>query len=100
MMSAKGYCDDLTEGKFSFPVIHSIRNSPDGNSELLNILKQHTEDVRLKAQAVWYMQSETDSFEYTKQKVRSLHTEARSILSKTGPHNEGFEQIMTKLTMS
>ncbi|KAL9582023.1 MAG: hypothetical protein Q9212_003539 [Teloschistes hypoglaucus] len=100
MMSSKGYCDDLTEGKFSFPVIHSIRNSPDGNSELLNILKQHTEDVRLKAQAVWYMQSETDSFEYTKQKVRSLHTEARSIISKTGPHNQSFEQIMTKLALS
>ncbi|KAL8662634.1 MAG: hypothetical protein Q9202_004592 [Teloschistes flavicans] len=98
MMSAKGYCDDLTEGKFSFPVIHSIRNSADGNSELVNILKQHTEDIRLKAQAVWYMQSETDSFEYTKQKLKSLHAEARTTLSRTGPYNEAFEQVMTKLT--
>ncbi|KAL8967958.1 MAG: hypothetical protein Q9183_002688, partial [Haloplaca sp. 2 TL-2023] len=79
MMSTKGYCDDLTEGKFSFPVVHSIRNSPDGNNELLNILKQHTEDNRLKAQAVWYMQSETDSFEYTKAKLRSLQAEARRL---------------------
>ena len=98
MMSTKGYCDDLTEGKFSFPVVHSIRNSPDGNNELLNILKQHTEDNRLKAQAVWYMQSETDSFEYTKAKLRSLQAEARSTLLNTGAHNEQFEQILSKLS--
>lgn len=97
MTSAKGYCDDLTEGKFSFPVVHSIRNSLDSNNEILNILKQHTEDVGLKAQAVWYMQSQTDSFEYTKEKLRTLHAEARTKLAATGPHNELFEQILSKL---
>lgn len=25
---SKSYCEDLTEGKFSFPVIHSIRTNP------------------------------------------------------------------------
>ncbi|KAL8730352.1 MAG: hypothetical protein Q9166_004117 [cf. Caloplaca sp. 2 TL-2023] len=97
MTSAKGYCDDLTEGKFSFPVVHSIRNSPDGNNELLNILKQRTEDVRLKAQAVWYMQTETDSFEYTSGKLRELHAIARARLAAVGPPNEPFEQILVKL---
>ncbi|KAL8815830.1 MAG: hypothetical protein Q9223_005078 [Gallowayella weberi] len=98
MASTKGYCDDLTEGKFSFPVVHSIRNSPDGNNELLNILKQRTEDVRLKAQAVWYMQTETDSFEYTKGKLRELLAIARSRLAVVGPSNTAFEQIMGKLS--
>ncbi|KAL8659052.1 MAG: hypothetical protein Q9226_000633 [Calogaya cf. arnoldii] len=97
MAAAKGYCDDLTEGKFSFPVVHSIRNSADGNNELLNILKQHTEDVSLKAQAVWYMQTETDSFEYTKGKLRGLHAVARTKLVAAGPSNEAFEQILVKL---
>ncbi|KAL8838593.1 MAG: hypothetical protein Q9176_004990 [Flavoplaca citrina] len=97
MTSAKGYCDDLTEGKFSFPVIHSIRNSADGNNELLNILKQHTEDVKLKAQAVWYMQTETDSFEYTKGKLQGLHAVARARLVAIGPSNDAFEQILVKL---
>ncbi|KAI4235735.1 MAG: hypothetical protein LQ349_002966 [Xanthoria aureola] len=97
MTSAKGYCDDLTEGKFSFPVVHSIRNSADGNNELLNILKQHTADVHLKAQAVWYMQTETDSFEYTKAKLRGLHAVARTKLVAAGPPNEAFEQILVKL---
>ncbi|KAL8994072.1 MAG: hypothetical protein Q9169_005862 [Polycauliona sp. 2 TL-2023] len=97
MTSAKGYCDDLTEGKFSFPVVHSIRNSADGNNELLNILKQHTEDVHLKAQAVWYMQTETESFEYTKAKLRSLHAVARTRLAAAGPPNEAFEHILATL---
>ncbi|KAI4275829.1 MAG: hypothetical protein L6R38_005794 [Xanthoria sp. 2 TBL-2021] len=97
MASAKGYCDDLTEGKFSFPVVHSIRSSADGNNELLNILKQHTDDVHLKAQAVWYMQTETDSFEYTKGKLRGLHAVARTKLVAAGPSNEAFEQILVKL---
>ncbi|KAL8713547.1 MAG: hypothetical protein Q9220_002409 [cf. Caloplaca sp. 1 TL-2023] len=99
MMSGKGYCDDLTEGKFSFPVVHSIRNSPDGNNELLNILKQHTDDIRLKSQAVWYMQSETDSFEYTKEKLRALHMEARTKLTAVGSYNESFEHILSKLAV-
>lgn len=25
----KGYCEDLTEGKFSFPVVHAVRASED-----------------------------------------------------------------------
>jgi len=24
----KGYCDDITEGKFGFPVIHAIKGHP------------------------------------------------------------------------
>jgi len=33
----KSYCEDLTEGKFSFPIIHAIRSSPD-NNQVLSIL--------------------------------------------------------------
>jgi len=33
----KGYCEDLTEGKFSFPIIHAITCNPDG-SEVICIL--------------------------------------------------------------
>ena len=35
----KSFCEDLTEGKFSFPVIHYIRSNPTDN-RLSNILKQ------------------------------------------------------------
>jgi hypothetical protein len=33
----KGYCEDLTEGKFSFPIIHAIMSHPDDN-QVMRIL--------------------------------------------------------------
>jgi geranylgeranyl diphosphate synthase type 3 len=71
----KGMCEDLTEGKFSFPVIHSIRSNP-GDMQLLNILRQKTEDVEVKRYAVAYMQS-TGSVEYTKKVLAVLIERAR-----------------------
>jgi geranylgeranyl diphosphate synthase type 3 len=35
----KSYCEDLTEGKFSFPVIHAIKSHPD-DSQVMRILLQ------------------------------------------------------------
>lgn len=67
----KSYCEDLTEGKFSFPIIHSIRVRPD-DSCLLNILKKKTTDVELKKYAVQIMR-ETASFEYTERILVSLY---------------------------
>ncbi|KAK4201650.1 geranylgeranyl pyrophosphate synthetase [Triangularia verruculosa] len=71
----KGMCEDLTEGKFSFPVIHSIRSNP-SNSQLLNILRQKTTNEEVKRYAVSYMQG-TGSFEYTKKVVHTLIDRAR-----------------------
>ena len=42
---SKNYCEDLTEGKFSFPVIYAIKKDP-CDTRLLNILRQRTEDER------------------------------------------------------
>lgn len=52
----KGFCEDLTEGKFSFPVIHGIgrrHHQPDlaGASRLVQILRRKTDDVELKIEA-------------------------------------------------
>jgi len=33
----KGFAEDLTEGKFSFPIIHGIRSHPE-NNQIMNIL--------------------------------------------------------------
>lgn len=70
----KGLCEDLTEGKFSFPVIHSIRADP-GNLQLINILKQKTKDDEVKRYAVKYMEG-TGSFEYTRKVVRELRAKS------------------------
>ena len=73
--SNKGMCEDLTEGKFSFPVIHSIRADPT-NLQLTNILKQKTADVQVKRYAVSYMER-MGSFEYTRKVLSILIDRAR-----------------------
>ncbi|KAG6038602.1 hypothetical protein E4U41_003998 [Claviceps citrina] len=73
----KGLCEDLTEGKFSFPVIHCIRSNP-GNMQLINILKQKTSDVQVKRYAVAYMES-MGSFAYTRSVITILIARARKM---------------------
>ena len=80
--SLKGLCEDLTEGKFSFPVIHAIRADP-SNQILINILKQKTTDEEVKRYALRYMQ-EKGSFEYSKSVIEELR-------EKTGDHVQRIE---------
>lgn len=74
----KGLCEDLTEGKFSFPIIHSIRANPQ-NRQLINILKQKTTDDEVKKYAVKYMES-TGSFEYCRVILRELKEKALTMI--------------------
>ncbi|GMF67148.1 unnamed protein product [Aspergillus oryzae] len=76
----KGFCEDITEGKFSFPIIHSINSDP-RNMQLMNILRQRSEDNSLKAYAVDYITS-TRSFTYSYQKLNSLIAEAKSMVEE------------------
>jgi geranylgeranyl diphosphate synthase type 3 len=87
--SRKGHAEDLTEGKFSFPVIHAIRTalvaSPSPvsqrNNVLLNILRQKTTDPEVKRYAVNYMEK-MGSFEYTRQVISDLERKAVQEVSK------------------
>lgn len=77
----KGFGEDLTEGKFSFPIIHSIRSDP-SDIQLLSILKQRTEDDDVKLFAIRRIES-TGSFEYTRQKIVELMAEAKIVAKAT-----------------
>ena len=99
MTAAKGFCEDLTEGKFSFPVIHSIQNSPTFNNELLNILKMQTMDPDLKKHALWYMRTQTNSLEYTKKKLQELHEQARLAVGRIAAPNMMIEALLNKLRL-
>lgn len=98
--SNKGLCEDLTEGKFSFPVIHSIRSNP-SNRQLMNILKQKTEDIEVKKYAVQYMES-TGSFEYCRLVLRELKRKALGMIETLdqggdGTAGAGVKMILDKM---
>jgi geranylgeranyl diphosphate synthase type 3 len=95
----KGMCEDLTEGKFSFPVIHSIRSDPT-NLQLLNILKQKTEDEGVKRYAVSYMER-TGSFEYTRRVLEVLTNRAKKMIDEVDEGRgraKGVHKILEKIT--
>lgn len=77
--SNKGLCEDLTEGKFSYPIIHAVRMDPQ-NLQLINILKQQTESVEIKKHAVKYMR-DMGSFEYCKRTIKELRSKAISMIN-------------------
>jgi geranylgeranyl diphosphate synthase type 3 len=76
--SLKGLCEDLTEGKFSFPVIHAIRADP-SNLVLINILKQKTTDEEVKRFAVRYL-TEKGSFDYSKKVIDELRHKSEELV--------------------
>ena len=76
----KGLCEDLTEGKFSFPIIHTIRSKPQ-NLQLINILKQKTTDDEVKKYAVDIMTG-TGSFDYCRKVLRELNEKALEAIER------------------
>lgn len=106
----KGLCEDLTEGKFSFPVIHAIRADP-GNLTLINILRQKTEDEEVKKYAVAYMEK-MGSFRYSREVMDTLRQRAEEKVSEvevrvgiaggeSGKRGaEGVRRILDKMKVS
>jgi len=66
----KSFCEDITEGKFSFPIIHCILKRW-GDNRLLNILKLKTESVALRTYAMEFIQ-QTGSLDYCRHVLREL----------------------------
>ncbi|KAL8284194.1 hypothetical protein RQP46_004943 [Phenoliferia psychrophenolica] len=91
----KGYCEDFTEGKFSFPIVHSIR-ADSSNRQILNILRERPESSSLKTYAVAYMETKTNSFEYTRNVLAKLNKQARDEVARLGG-NPGVEKILDML---
>ncbi|KAJ2608534.1 hypothetical protein EV177_004924 [Coemansia sp. RSA 1804] len=91
----KGFCEDLTEGKFSFVIAHAIAHGHDG-AQLMSILRQKTTDDNVKRYAVSLM-SKAGSFEYTATVLADLE---RRIAQEIGAHggNARLEGLMAKLS--
>jgi len=82
---SKNYCEDLTEGKFSFPVIYAIKKDP-CDTRLLNILRQRTEDEKIKEHAVTYM-ADVGALKYSRDKLTSLKDKADAEILRLGGHS-------------
>ncbi|KAE8340171.1 hypothetical protein BDV24DRAFT_152188 [Aspergillus arachidicola] len=95
----KGFCEDIGEGKFSYPIIHSIRSRP-GDLRLLSILKQRSEDLTVRKYAVEHIES-TGSFDYCERKIALLLQQAREqvrrSIADTTHRGSQIEKILNML---
>ena len=98
MTDMKGYCEDLTEGKFSFPVVHAVHHSTSANSEIINILRARPTDNKMKDMAVNVLENSTGSLAYTRMILDRLHSEARAAIRLIGTPNPAVEALLDKLT--
>ncbi|KAJ3865090.1 isoprenoid synthase domain-containing protein [Lentinula novae-zelandiae] len=79
----KGFAEDLTEGKFSFPVVHSI-HADTSNRQILNVLQKRPTTPTLKTYAISYLKYKTKSFDYTLGVLEKLHKQALAEISRLG----------------
>lgn len=97
MEAAKGFCEDLTEGKFSYPIIHAIHSGRDVNGGILKILRLRTDKDYLKRHVVSLMTNVTGSLAYTEHAMQALHAYAVKLLGKIQPENPLMRGILDAL---
>jgi geranylgeranyl diphosphate synthase, type III len=120
---SKSFCEDITEGKFSYPIVHCINTTTSNtssstssistttganttagtnrsknnnkNHRLLSILKQRTEDVEVKRYAQTLLK-DSGSLDYTRMKCKSLKQEITQEVQKFG-NNPMLLHLLDKL---
>ncbi|KRY55652.1 Squamous cell carcinoma antigen recognized by T-cells 3 [Trichinella britovi] len=83
----KGFAEDLTEGKFSFPIIHALQSNPE-NDQILMELKKHCINIL----------SNLGSLNYTKQRLNELSNKILSDIEKFGG-NTHLQDLMEMLQL-
>ncbi|KAF8327507.1 isoprenoid synthase domain-containing protein [Amanita rubescens] len=91
----KGFAEDLTEGKFSFPVVHSI-HADTSNRQVLNVLQKRPSTPTLKIHAIEYLQTHTRSFDYTLSVLETMEGQVREEIARLGG-NRGLEALVEYL---
>lgn len=88
----KGFAEDLTEGKFSFPIVHGVR-ADDQNKVVTSVLQKRPITPTLKHHAIDYLRTKTKSFDYTLVVMQSLEKQARAEIARLGG-NPKLEKIL------
>ena len=108
----KSFAEDLTEGKFSFPIIHAIRSETGRKvlstsfcefgmfrySFLLDVLQKRPSTPTMKTYIISHMESETRSFEYVRSVLSVLEGQAMAEILRLGG-NPQLEAILTFLSV-
>jgi geranylgeranyl diphosphate synthase type 3 len=91
---AKTFAEDLTEGKFSFPIIHAIRANEE-DTRILSILRQRSSDEHVKRHAVQYLR-QVGSLDATRAVLDELEAEIAAHIEALGG-NEKLTRIVEYL---
>ncbi|XP_063906402.1 terpene synthase-like [Zophobas morio] len=87
----KVFGDDITEGIFTFPIIHGIKTHPEDH-RLLDILKQRTSDKNVKLYFIKLLE-EFGSLDYTLESLEKLKNEYMEEITKIAANPE-MEKIL------
>lgn len=98
----KSFAEDLTEGKFSFPVVHNLqateqrmKETMQRDTRLLSILMQRTNDMEVKRYAIEIMRKE-GSLQYTREVCREYFEKSLAGIEKLGG-NPGLVKLIGML---
>ncbi|OZJ02656.1 hypothetical protein BZG36_04415 [Bifiguratus adelaidae] len=94
--NAKCFCEDIEEGKFSFPIIHCLENSS-WPQVLLAILRQRTKCRHLKQHAL-DMITRSGSLVYTRNVLNSYQQEITKRVARLGG-NALMEKLIEQLAI-
>ncbi|KAF5331475.1 hypothetical protein D9758_015489 [Tetrapyrgos nigripes] len=93
--SNKGFAEDLTEGKFSFPIIHGIQADL-SNRQIMSVLQKRPTTPTLKSYTIKYLKDRTKSFDYTLEVLAKLDKQTRAEIQRLGG-NIALEKLMDGL---
>ncbi|KAF8270233.1 terpenoid synthase [Lactarius quietus] len=79
----KGFAEDLSEGKFSFPIVHGI-HADTTNRRLLNVLQKRPGTPTLKHHAISYLRDHSKSFEYTLEVIKIMEKHVLDEIERLG----------------
>ncbi|CAN9134015.1 unnamed protein product [Alternaria alternata] len=99
----KGFCEDLDEGKMSFPLVHALKNCED-NAELYELLRQRRDIGYLSDEQKKLLLGQLDragSMKYTRDTLRRLQGEIHAGLKRvedvTGRENWILRALLQRL---
>jgi len=89
----KSFAEDLTEGKFSFPIVWAI--AKDGGNRILSMLRQRTEDDEMKRYFIAYL-NELGALDHTREVLTALRAKIKEQIDALGG-NRGLVEILEYL---